>query len=90
VDHHKQRTKPKRLVWRMTERAPMGEWVDPDAPPPKPEVTGLPEVSTGGWLASSFDLLSGTDVSDDPDTVPSALFDELFHLKEDDPNAPKK
>jgi hypothetical protein len=39
----------------------------------------LPEVSRGGWLVSSFDLLSGTDIVDDgPGTVPAELFDELF------------
>ena len=33
----------------------------------------------GGWLVSSFDLLSGVDVVDEEtDTVPADLFDELF------------
>ena len=41
-------------------------------------MTELPEVSTGGWLVSSFDLLSGADVVEGPDTVPAELFDELF------------
>ena len=70
--------KPKKLVWRMTDNAPMGEWIDPEAPPAPAPANNLPEVSSGGWVASSFDLLRGTDVSDDPDTVPSALWDELF------------
>ena len=69
-----------RRVWRISQRAPLGEWVDPKAPPPpSPERTNeLPEVSTGGWIVSSFDLLRGTDVDASGDTVPAELFDLLF------------
>lgn len=78
-------------TWRSSQGAPAGEWVDRSVPPPRPParpvpspITKLPEVSTGGWLVSSFDLLSGTDVvEDDLDSVPMDLFDELF------PTAPK-
>jgi hypothetical protein len=70
-----------RLVWRISERAPMGEWVDPAAhvddqtlPP------NLPEVSSGGWVISSFDLLHGTDITED-DTIPGDLLDELFPME---------
>lgn len=79
----------KRLVWRITESAPQGEWVDPDAIP----IAGkrdLPEVSSGGWIMSSFDLLSGTEVSENPETVPDALFDELFRPKDEAPKDPPK
>jgi hypothetical protein len=75
-------------VWRVDPDKPSGEWVDSSAPaagplrraPPKPTtLTELPEVSTGGWLVSSFDLLNGIDVVDEgSDTVPAELFDELF------------
>lgn len=79
MNQRKPGKKQKRLIWRMTESAPMGEWVDPDAPvSPRDAKKDLPEVSSGGWVASSFDLLSGSEVSDDPDTVPNALWDELF------------
>ena len=64
----------------------MGEWIDLDAPVERPAPIDLPEVSSGGWVTSSFDLLRGTDVSDDPDTVPGELLDELFAP----PGAPKK
>ncbi|MGY4830124.1 hypothetical protein ACVNIS_16260 [Sphaerotilaceae bacterium SBD11-9] len=66
-----------RLVWRISDRAPLGEWIDPNIPvaPPKKD---LPEVSHGRWMRSSFDLLSGVDVDDGPNTVPDDLFDELF------------
>ena len=59
----------------------MGEWVDLDSPPRPLAPDEQPEVSSGGWLGSSFDLLRGTEVSDDPDTVPDALLDELFSTR---------
>ena len=71
----------------MTERAPKGEWLDPDAhsdPAPKKD---LPEVSSGGWVVSSFDLLSGTEVRESLDTLPDELFDALFPPKKDAPNS---
>ena len=79
----------KRLVWRITESVPQGEWVDPDTA----TLSGkrdLPEVSSGGWIVSSFDLLSGTEISENPETVPDALFDELFRPKDDTPKNPPK
>jgi hypothetical protein len=74
-----------RWVWRISQSAPLGEWVDRSAPPPRPAPTTsseLPEVSTGGWIVSSFDLLRGADVDTSGDTVPAELFDELFPPKE--------
>ena len=70
----------KRLVWRISESAPLGEFVDPDAHPPAtaPVHDDLPEASYGGWIVSSFELLHGADVSEGPDTVPDDVFDELF------------
>lgn len=68
----------KKLVWRISESAPLGEFVDPSAPPPAPARRDLPEASSGGWIVSSFELLHGADVSEGPDTVPDQLFDELF------------
>ena len=80
--------KTKRLVWRISDRAPLGEWVDPKVPvePPK---KNLPEVSSGGFVRSSFDLLNGIDMDDSPNTVPDELFDELFPPPGRDPNARK-
>ncbi len=71
----------KRLVWRISERVPRGEWVDLDARPEALDLSAaeLPEVITkGGWLVSSYDLLSGTDVRELEDTVPGDLLDEIF------------
>lgn len=68
----------------------MGEWVDANAPIARPPGKDLPEVTSGGWVGSSFDLLSGADVSDDPDTVPNALWDELFPTPGQPPKPPKE
>ena len=51
--------------------------MEPAGPPSE-----LPEVSTGGWIVSSFDLLRGAEVDDTSgDTVPAELFDQLFPPK---------
>lgn len=69
---------PAKKVWRITETAPMGEWVV-NAPPVAARLSReLPEVSYGTWVTSSYDLLDGADVVEDPDTVPGELLDELF------------
>ena len=70
---------PPKLVWRISEAAPAGEWVDPSAVEGcAPTLGPLPEMSSGGWVMSSFDLLNGVDVSDEDVTVPGDLLDELF------------
>jgi hypothetical protein len=72
-------------VWRISASAPMGEWVV-NAPRVIPQPNkDLPEVSYGTWVTSSYDLLDGADVSDDPDTLPGELFDELFAPKQHSP-----
>jgi hypothetical protein len=69
---------PAKRVWRISESAPKGEWVVIAAPElPRPS-SDLPEVSYGSWVTSSYDLLDGSDVIEDPDTLPGELFDELF------------
>ncbi len=69
----------KRAVWRISEHAPMGEWVDPDVliePTLAPKVPPR-EASGSGWIESSMDLLSGADVSEDHDSAPGELFDDV-------------
>jgi hypothetical protein len=81
----KKTTAPAKRVWRISENAPMGEWVNEAAPGvPKPS-KDLPEVSHGPWVRSSYDLLDGADVTEGPDTLPAELFDELFAPKRDAP-----
>ena len=75
------KVKPRRLVWRISDAAPLGEWVDLNNPPVKVKTPVAVEASTRNWIGSSFDLLNGVDVDDSPNTVPDELFDELFPAK---------
>jgi len=78
----KKTTAPAKKIWRISESAPMGEWVNEGAPvAPKP----MPEIAHGPWVRSSHDLLDGADVTESPDTLPDDLFDELFPSKQDAP-----
>ena len=69
----------KRAVWRISEHAPMGEWVDPDVLPKPTHAPKAPprEASGSGWIESSMDLLNGADVFEDPDSAPGELFDDV-------------
>jgi hypothetical protein len=60
----------KRKVWRMAEGATSGEWVDPDAAPTttSPASTRPADLSSGGWLTSSMDLLGGAEVIESHDS----------------------
>jgi hypothetical protein len=83
--------KSKKLVWRISPTAPQGEWVAPDAAPPKalkaPAKIAEPEVSSGSWITSSFDLLHGTDIVESHDSPDTVLFED-FVLP--DPLAPER
>ncbi|WP_374384212.1 hypothetical protein [Thermomonas sp.] len=84
MDPKKKRSKTKAAtrgkVWRISESAPLGEWVDVDTPVERNVAQdAAPTESTSGWVVSSFDLLKGTVVEEqDPDTIPDELFDQLF------------
>ena len=66
----------RKVVWRITADAPLGEFVEPGAPPPSAVVPDEPVPA--GWVASSFDLKHGVEVREDGDTVPGDLYDALF------------
>jgi hypothetical protein len=79
----------KRMVWRISPDAPLGEWVDSESTP-APGRARTPkaapaEVQWGNYLMSSFDLLSGADVCELPDTTPGDLIDGLFNPKDTTP-----
>ena len=67
----------KKLIWRISNEAPLGEFIDPDAEVPQvsPKST---DIAQPGWAISSFELMRGVDISEDPETVPADLFDQLF------------
>lgn len=68
----------RRRVWRVSETAPLGEFVYPDDLPVRPAADGGEPVDPG-WRMSSFELTNGLEVSEAPaDTVPGDVFDELF------------
>ena len=79
--------KKKQLVWRISADTPNGSWVDPATSPIAAHEMELSDVQRGGWTASSFDLLNGCDVTDDPNTLSDAQLDELFPPKKDPPTA---
>jgi len=69
----------RRRVWRVSEAAPLGEFVYPDELPPKRPAANDGEPVDPGWRMSSFELTHGLEVSEAPaDTVPGDVFDELF------------
>lgn len=76
-------TTPAKKVWRISPSAPMGEWVINVAPTAAKPGKDLPEISSGTWVMSSYDLLDGTDVIED--ALPRELFDELFVQRQDAP-----
>jgi len=69
-------THPDALVWRISESAPMGEWVAKGSPVRK--AAAQESSSTDSWTSSSFDLLNGAEAVDVTDSVSGDLFDELF------------
>ena len=59
-------------VWRISDSAPAGEWVDPQAPvaTPRPRAEPAPrEAHASGWLTSSMDLLGGAEIIEFPDST---------------------
>ncbi len=73
----------KKLVWRISESTPAGEWVDSTSATTRTSKTEPPEEASDSWVSSSFDLLHGVDVSENGDTVPAELLDELFQPHDD-------
>lgn len=83
------KVKSRRKLWRISKEAPLGEWVDARDPVTTPRGDDLPEVSDATWVSSSFDLASGVDVIEEPDTIPGELLDELFTPKSNQRKRPK-
>jgi hypothetical protein len=76
---HRKAAKPvRRRVWRVTQNAPHGEYVDVAVVTAADLAGPAPRREDQGWLVSSFELTHGLDVSDETDTLPGELFDQLF------------
>ena len=96
LDRRKKAAGPRR-VWRMTADAPFGEFVEveaqmperrarsPDAPP-----AILEAPAPVSWHESTGDLLGGVDVTDETDSMPGELFDQLFNAPDEVPASPAR
>lgn len=69
----------------MTADAPLGQIVDLDsrarelsAAPADASPVVLDPAPVANWRVSSHDLLNGLEVTDQTDSIPGDLFDELF------------
>ena len=73
----KTRSNVTKRVWRVSPEAPQGAWVDPaESVTPTPKLA-VPEVSSGSWVTSSYDLLDGTDVAEFPDGMTPEQIEDL-------------
>jgi hypothetical protein len=66
------------VVWRISERAPMGEWVNKGVRSPQPSSSDPSRDVHDSWATSSFDLLGGSEVIESTGTEPADFFDQLF------------
>ena len=76
-----------RRVWRVSAEAPLGEVIEIeidselghfDAVARRSEASNSAEPRDFGWRQSSLELSDGLEVTENEDTVPAALWDELF------------
>ncbi len=77
-----------RKVWRITSEAPLGEIVDLGPKAASSQGVGkvgeaapmlIDTAPVANWRASSHDLLIGLEVTDQSESIPGELFDELFN-----------
>jgi hypothetical protein len=71
--------KPSRAkrVWRVSAANPKGEWIDTAGAAELRPRQDKVEVSDRSWRSSSHDLLDGSVVIENSDTVPGELLDEI-------------
>ena len=70
----------KKVIWRMSGNAPLGEYVTTgDSVNARDDkILPLPEVRSS-WKVSSIELREGIQISEQPlDTLPGELIDEFF------------
>jgi len=74
----------------MSSETPSGAFVEYDPSRPGAEralaaevpATVIDPAPVVSWHGSSFDLMTGLDVSDESDSIPGELFDRLFRSPE--------
>jgi hypothetical protein len=76
----------RKLAWGIAEDTALGEHVDSTHAGTPTIKSEPPEAFPDSWASSSFDLSHGVDVSENADTVPAELLDELFQPHDDMPN----
>lgn len=85
------KTKPKttKMIWRISEAAPLGEWVRPvdiEAHRHRGEPASeedAREKSERGWHHSSRELVQGMEVHEESlDTLSDDVLDQLFNKKD--------
>jgi hypothetical protein len=77
----KKQPEVKKVIWRMSNHAPLGEYVHPgDAAAPSETPESAPPLDPkSSWKLSSLELSDGLQVSEQPiDTLPDELWDEFF------------
>lgn len=78
----KKQPEVKKVIWRMSNSAPLGEYVhptDPAAPAAESSEPATPPDPKSSWKLSSLELSDGLQVSEQPiDTLPDDLWDEFF------------
>ncbi len=89
IRQRKNKGKTAKVVWRISDAAPLGEYVRTDAdaeaaahadPKPEHRIDEPPaEVPERGWHHSSHELVHGMDMTEQPlDTLPDDLFDQFL------------
>lgn len=79
----KKQPEVKKVIWRMSNHAPLGEYVHPGdtaaANAESPPEAATPPDPKSSWRLSSLELSDGLQVSEQPiDTLPDELWDEFF------------
>lgn len=80
----KKKPEVKKVIWRMSSNAPLGEYVNPvetSVPTNEPQETAATPGNDpkSSWRLSSLELSDGLQVSEQPiDTLPDDLWDEFF------------
>jgi hypothetical protein len=78
----KKKPEVKKVIWRMSSAAPLGEYVHPgdsSAPNTESPEAAVPADPKSSWKLSSLELSDGLQVSEQPiDTLPDELWDEFF------------